>query len=230
MEAVVAETMKSFQSDFFNYDKPRIESADFKFPAIWIVGELHTHFLELGNFKDKFFEFESIRYAYIRNNNLWEYYLTETFFAKDKWFLVTESGLQPISREQAKAAMLDYIVPAVHAWESENGPLQMPSRVSIRFKNITIGKLKALITECRAHGDDSLLDCLKQRQNSCRVAADQYVEINYFEHWKKFDFCEYVNGSPSLSGGIIFHGWPETGYETNGSVQIDPHYGWSSHT
>lgn len=230
MEAVVAETMECYQSDFFKYDKPRIESEDFKFPAIWIVGNSHTHCLELGNYKDSFFEAESVRFDYLRNHNPYHYFLTENYFAKDKWFLITENGLQPITREQAKSAILDYVTPAVHTWIAENGPLPKLTKVSVKFKNITLGELKALIADCRAHGNDSLLECFKIRHCSCRIAADQYTVITYDKKWHEFSFSEYVNGTARLSGGITFHGWPETGYETNGSVQIDPHYGWSSHT
>lgn len=231
MEAVVADVMKGYQSDFFNCDKPRIESPEFKFPCIWIVGDSHTHRLELGNYKDLFFEAESVRFDYLRNHNPYHYFLTEGYFAEDKWFLIAENGLQPINREQAKAAIMDYVTPAVHAWVEENGPLPKLTKVPVKFyQDITFSKLKALIADCRAHGDDSLFDCFKKLQQCCRVATDQYVEIAYHNRWNEFNFCKYVNGQAILFGRIVFHGWPETGYETNGSVQIDPHYGWSSHT
>lgn len=39
-----------------------------------------------------------------------------------------------------------------------------------------------------------------------------------------------VDGLCGLAGGIIFHGFPESGYRENGSVQIEPAYGWQTHT
>lgn len=52
------------------------------------------------------------------------------------------------------------------------------------------------------------------------------------------DFCEHSfcfalyreDGSLWMNGGLIFHGFPESGYKTNGSVQLSGSYGWASHT
>lgn len=229
MEAVVAETMKSFQSDFYDYDKPRIESGKLKFPAIWIVGESHTYCLELGNYKDLFYECESVRYNYLYDHNPYSHY-TSSYCSNDKWFLITEAGLQPINCKQAEAAIKDYVNPAVQAWIAENGPLPKLTKVPVVLKNITIAELKALVAECRTHDDDSLMSCLTRFHQYSRVAANQYVEVTYHKQWREFQFCEYINGERRLVGGIVFHGWPETGYQTNGSVQLTQRYGWASHT
>lgn len=229
MEAVVRKTMKNFQTDFYNYDKPRIENDNFKLPAIWIVGESHTYCLELGNYKEQFYENESVRYNYLYDHNPYSHF-TNTNNIKDRWFLVTEEGLQPINRKQAEAAIKDYVNPAVQAWTAENGQLPKLTKVPVVLKNITIAELKALVAECRAHGDDSLMDCLTRFHRYIRIAANQYVEVIYYRGWKEFQFCEYVNGERRLVGGIVFHGWPETGYQTNGSIQLTQRYGWASHT
>lgn len=230
METVVHETMKSFQTDFFDHDKPRLTGLEFKFPAIWIVGESHTHLLALGNYKDVFYREESIRFAYIREHNPYQFYLNDRYFANDRWFLITEDALQPINREQAKSAIMDYVTPVVNAWVAENGPLPKNDRLKIKIINISIDELKALIADCRSHGNDSLMDCLKRFRLYSRSASDQYIEVSYYKYCQEFTFCEYTNGKVGLVGGIVFHGWPETGYKENGSVQLDPHYGWSIHT
>lgn len=230
MEAVVEETMTSFKTDFYNYDKPNIESEDFQFPAIWIVGESHTHFLELTKYKRLFFEYERYRYDYLRNPNPWSYFFTESHYADDKWFLVTEDELQSINRKQAKAAIMDYVTPAVKAWVEKNGPLPKITKVPVKFKGISLSELKALIADCYAHGDDSLFELFKRRQRAYRVANDQYTVISYDKSWGEFTFCEYINGKEGVAGHIVFHGWPETGYQTNGAVQLNPRYGWDSHT
>lgn len=230
MEAVVADVMTDYQSDFFNYDKPRIESPEFKFPCIWIVGAMHTHRLELGNYQDFFYEAESMRYDYLRDSNPYAYFTDTTNYAKDYWFLVTENGLQSINREQAKSAIKDYVTPAVKAWERDNGPLPKLTKVPVYIHDTTFGKLKKLFAECQAHGDNSLMECLRRFHSHRRVSSDQCVKVYYNERYNEFSFGEYINGQCRMNGGIIFHGWPETGYEENGSVQLDPRYGWSSHT
>lgn len=46
-----------------------------------------------------------------------------------------------------------------------------------------------------------------------------------------FSFAIYrTDGSLYMNGGIIFHGLPTTGYQQNGSVSVDPAYGWEIHT
>lgn len=230
MEAVVDEVMKGYQSDFFKYDQPRIASSDFKFPAIWIIGEYHTHRLELGNYKDLFFEAESVRYSYARNNNPYAYFIESSNYKNDRWYLLTEDGMQLINREQAQAAIMDYVTPAVEAWKAENGSLPKLEKVKVVIKNITFSKLKELIADCRSHNNDSLMDCFRLLHNLQRVASDHYVEVSYNSSWNEFIACEYINGKQGVVRGFVFHGWPETGYQTNGSVQLDPRYGWSSHS
>lgn len=64
MTNIVADLMKSFQSDFTKYDKPYIETADeSKFPMLWIVGESHTHLLRLGDYDEHFNNDEAARYT-----------------------------------------------------------------------------------------------------------------------------------------------------------------------
>lgn len=230
MKAVVADTMTSFQSDFFDYDKLQIEGQEFKFPAIWIVGKSHTHLLRIGNYKEYFFEAESVRYDYLYDRNPFSYFFASTSYAQDKWFLITESGLQLINQKQAKAAIMDYVNPAVQEWIAQNGPLPKLTKVPVKLNGITISKLKELVADCRRHGNDSLMGCLMRFHQYARVAANQCVSVTYHDHSNQFTFCHWINGNMKTLGGIVFHGWPETGYEINGSVQIEPHYGWSSHT
>ena len=132
--------------------------------------------------------------------------------------------------DEAVRAIMDYVIPAVHAWEKEHGPIPRLTKVPVKFKGITFNELKVLIADCRAHDNDSLLECFKVRHKSCRVADDQFYVITWHKAWNEFTFCEYINGNEGLAGHIVFHGWPETGYQTNGAVQLDPRYGWSSHT
>lgn len=229
MVEIVANTMTSFQSDFEDYDRKYIESVEVKFPMIWIVGTSHTYLLKLGEYKDWVFKNESVRYDYVAGNNQFDYYLTN-YVKNDRLFLITENDVNEINCQQAKSAIQDYVAPAVQAWIEQNGPLPQKTKVPIQIHNISLSKLKALITDCRKHGDDSLLSCLKRFHRYRRVATNQHIQVSYNPGYNEFTFCEVTNGSIGLVGGIIFHGWSETGYQSNGSVQLSPQYGWSIHT
>lgn len=228
MAEIVANAMTHFQSDFEKYDRLYIESDEVKFPMIWIVGTSHTHLLKLGEYKNWFFKYESVRYDYVYGNNEFDYYLTN--LTNDRIFLITENNVNEIDCQQAKAAIQDYVAPAVHAWVEQNGPLPQKAKVPVKINNISLATLKELITNCRKHGDDSLLSCLKRFHRYRRTASNQCVEVSYNPGYNEFTFCQITNGNIGLVGGIIFHGWPETGYQINNSVQLTPQYGWAIHT
>lgn len=230
MCAVVEEVMTNYKSDFYNFDKPKIECEDFKFPLIWIVGSCHTHMFPIGEYRDLFFHSEAARYDFVSEGYPCQYFLNSPSYKKDHWFLVSEAGVQPITRAQAKAAILDYINPAVQEWVATHGPLPKSTKVKVFMQDITLSKLKELFAESEKHDDHSLAECLRRFHNYRRVSSDQYVKVYYDGKYNEFAFGEYIDGKCRLSGRIIFHGWPETGYQSNNSVQIDPSYGWSSHT
>lgn len=55
------------------------------------------------------------------------------------------------------------------------------------------------------------------------------IGSDFYEHC--FSFAIYrTDGSLDMKGGIIFHGLPITGYQQNGSVSVEPSYGWEIHT
>ena len=230
MAEIVANTMTSFQSDFEQYDRPYIESGEAKFPLIWIVGSSHTFLLRLGEYKERFLGNERVRWAYINGDNTFDSYLDYYKHDNDKLFLITESAISEINISQARSAIQDYVQPAVHAWIEQNGPLPKKTKVPVKIQNISVARLKELIDECRKHNDNSLLSCLKRFHNYIRVATDQYVTVSYNHGWNEFTFWETTNGKIGLVGGIVFHGWPESGYQSNNSVQLTPQYGWAIHT
>lgn len=230
MEAIVANVMKRFQSDFYHYDLPAFKSEDFKFPAIWGVSECGTKLIELGAYKQWFFEKESERYAYIADHNPWRCFCENSCYNEHQWYLVMEDKLQPINREQMAAVIMDYVNPVVEEWIAQNGPLPTADKIPVTISNITLSKLKEMINECREHGDDSLMEELRRFRRYFRRAAKQHVQVTYLGYANEFAFSHYVNGVEELYGHIVFHGWPETGYQTNGSIQLCPKYGWSHHT
>lgn len=229
MSNIVSDIMTSFQSDFEKYDKPYIESAAAcNFPMIWIVGKSHTYLLKLGDYKKSFFGNESVRLAYVQGDDTFSCFLN--MCGGDHLFLIEKEKVSRITVDQARAAILDYVNPAVGEWESRNGKLPRKCKVKVRLGNITIEKLKQLVRDCEAHGNTSLMNILKRFHSYHQTAEDQFIQIHYNQRYNEFGFCEYVNGKPRLNGGIIFHGWPETGYKTNNSFQLIPKYGWALHT
>lgn len=229
MSEIVAEIMTNYQSDFENYDRPYIESADnSKFPMIWIVGKTHTYLLCLGEYESRFNENEIARYAYAQGGN--PFISTLNALGGDHLFLIEPEGVREITEKQAREICRDVVTPVVENWMKENGSLPTKVQVPVKFFNIKLSKIKELIRECEVHNDDSLIKIFRRFHNYRRVAKDQYIQISYNPGYNEFIFCEYTNGKQGLVGGIIFHGWPETGYMVNGSYQIEPKYGWSSHT
>lgn len=229
MRNIVADVMTSFKTDFENYDRPYIEqAATEQFPMIWIVGKSHTNLLQLGAFRNSFFGREDVRYRYAQGDDGFSGYLEP--LNNDRVFLITADDVLPVTKKQACEAIRDMVLPVVNDWEAQNGELPYNIRMTLKFEGITYSQLKELIRDCEAHGDDSLLKKLKGLRRRMKLGADHYIQITYRPSYNEFTFCEYLNGTPRINGGIIFHGWPETGYKTNGSVQLSPSYGWATHT
>lgn len=230
MREIVDATMESFKSDFENYDRRTILKAeDSDFPMFWIVSKRHTYLLGIGHYANMFNQSESVRLEYAQNHDVCGVHFN-TIKNDDKLFLITSDDIAPISVDEARQIQSNILTPVVEAWEAENGPLPKRFKVKVKFNGITISELKALILDGEAHGDTSLIDSLRRFHRHTQVALDQYVSISYDRRYNEFGFVEIINGTVRLRGGIIFHGWPETGYQTNNSVQIEPRYGWSTHT
>lgn len=85
------------------------------------------------------------------------------------------------------------------------------------------------------HPYDSFQNCIfrilqwelnSQLQNE---GNEYFIGSEFGEHC--LSFSEHrVDGRYGLCGGIIYHGFPDTGYKENGSVQLEGSYGWSTHT
>lgn len=231
MADVVEDKMGNFHSDFYDFDKPRVEECATKeFPFLWIVSELHTYMISLGSYEENFFNNFSTRNAYADGNDGISFYLDPSILhTTDRLFLITEDKIWEVDVNKAKAAIKDYTTSAYEKWAELNGEITT-KRVRIKFDCITLGKLHNLLQDCRNHNDDSLMRIFKQFKRRRAVADDHKIIINYHQCDNEFIYQEYYNGETHMIGGIVFHGWPETGYMTNGSVQLTPEYGWASHT
>lgn len=230
MRNIVADVMTSFQTDFENYDRPYIESEECQFPMIWGVARSHTILLKLGGYREWFFDNEAVRYGYIQEGDGFTVQVNHSLHKDDLWFLITEEEVKQITKENVLNAIQDYVTPTIREWEAQNGPLPKSAKIPVTLRNIRLKEFKELIHDCERHHDNSLMVVLKRFHNWRRVAADHRIELFYHPKYQKFSFREYINGKTSLHGAVVFHGWPETGYFENGSVQLSPQYGWSTHT
>ena len=83
----------------------------------------------------------------------------------------------------------------------------------------------------REHYDTTFQDCIMRLTGI--YAWNGVKEVNIYssvgEHCFYFEAIR-EDGSLSMNGGVIFHGFPEEGYMQNNSVQLTPTYGWSIHT
>jgi hypothetical protein len=98
------------------------------------------------------------------------------------------------------------------------------------MKDMTEGKLEEQLQFAASINDNSLKDCLMRM---FAVESRQKVEHHIYPDWAKrsFAFGRYrEDGTLALNGGIIYHGSPNEGYQEGGSVQIEPSYGWQTHT
>lgn len=232
MAEIVAKTMTCFQSDFEKYDKEYIVREGVNaFPFLWMVHHSHTYLIRLSEFRKNYFENEGLRYDIAQECSWIHAYLWPrcSRVSEDIYF-VNKDGVVPISLEQARNIARDTIDLAVTTWAQEHEQLPKKFKVRVVISGISLGKLKELIQDCRNHNNDSLLKCLKRFHNYRQQAKDHQVYVWYNEGYNEFSFSEMVNGRCRLNGAIIFHGWPESGYQENNSVQLSPKYGWASHT
>lgn len=229
MTNIVADIMRSYQSDFTDYDKPYIEAAnESKFPMLWIVAPTHTYLLRLGDYEEEFNNEESVRYAYAQGSDPFTAYLG--WLGGDKIFLITKDEVKETTEKAAHEVIRDMVTPVIENCKAKNGPLPHNFKMPIRFKNITLSKLKEMFRAEENREKNTLIEAIRGIRNYRKTADDHYYELSYNPGYNEFTFCEYWNGKQGLVGGIIFHGWPETGYQENYAVQLTPSYGWSRHT
>lgn len=232
MAEIVAATMTSFQSDFEKYDKEYISREGVQaFPFLWMIAPTHTYLLKLANFKETYFANETLRYDIAQKNSWFHAYLYPcSGEVKETIYYVTLDGLREVSVKQAREIVRDTITPVVVEWEQTHEKLPAVSKIAVKIENISWSHLKELIQDCRNHGNDSLMECLKRFRRYRRTAKNQQIVVRYNGYRHEFSFCEFINDVPQFCGGIVFHGWPETGYQINNSVQLTPQYGWAIHT
>ena len=232
MSEVVNKKMTSFKSDFEKYDTEYIAGEGVKaFPFLWLVSPTHTYLIKLASFREDYFGSEAWRYSTAQMNSWYHACLyPDSKNTEETIYYVTLDGLREVSVDEARAIFKEVVDKTVAEWEQENGKMPTKFKISVEIGGTSLERLKELIQDCRNHGNDSLMSCLKRFRIYSQIAKNHKIAVWYNESSNEFSFCEYVNGKARLRGGIVFHGWSETGYKTNNSIQLEPEYGWHLHT
>lgn len=231
MENIVADLMTNYQSDFFDYDVPAIQEAKADdFPMIWQVGECHTYLLKVAVYAKTFKDKEWQRYDYVNEGMPFQVHFDPRLFGRDSYFLLTEEGVFRVSVLQCKEIIRDIMLAAIEKYKASGGTLPKQGKLPIKFNNISLSELKAIIKKDIEELGNTLLKELRKFHKWRRTALDDFVQISYDSYLNKFCCYHITNGKAGLYSEIKFHGTPETGYLKAGSVQIDPRYGWASHT
>ena len=226
MSEIVENTMTSFKSDFYKYDTQHILEHD-DAPILWIVGPSNTSLINIAEYaKDYQNGKESVIYDWHRpTGSVFHIYLTPLMVTDNKArvFIISNTDVREYTAEEALGCIENYMKPITISFTDNY-------KVRVRLKNITLKRLKELIQESWEHNDNSLMNCLKRFHQYSKSSKDHTIDVWYDPNYNEFCFHERVNGRTGLVGGIIFHGWSETGYKENYSVQLCPSYGWSIHT
>lgn len=104
-------------------------------------------------------------------------------------------------------------------------------KIPIHFGEHCFCYVMEQVRYAQQHGDNSLLECLRRLRRYRKVS--DYDEIVIYRDYedRSFQWCHKSRGgNVEINGGLIFHGYPSEGYRENGSVQLEPQYGWSIHT
>ena len=100
------------------------------------------------------------------------------------------------------------------------------------MKDLTEGQLQEQLEFAKTINDSSLQRCIDNLQK----VEENYpeCETELYKDWAKrsFYFVRKVKATGQMrsNGGIIYHGSPNEGYQEGGSVQMEPSYGWQTHT
>lgn len=92
-------------------------------------------------------------------------------------------------------------------------------------------RFKEAMKLSREHYDKTFGNCMMRLLSY--LTWDNAAVVRLRRDWDDYCFQFVVmdeNGNVLLNGGVIFHGFPESGYKQNGSVQLEPSYGWQIHT
>ena len=221
-------TEKYPKADFEIYDLESLEEYDG--PFIWCVGPYGTHLLKTEDeMFIKLLETSSMaRYSWVQGSSglhwipdqpdieYWYYGGGLMFYKMDKKWCEKYLEAKRLTVESN--------------FKLKGGKFPVDMKVPVNMESCS-DYFKEQLDYANRIGDTSLQNCLDRFLNRPKRDDDHTINIRrdaYSE--RSFFFTEFYNGKIQLAGGIIYHGSPNDGYKQNGSVQMNPSYGWQIHT
>lgn len=232
MSETVCDVMRSYQIDFYSKDLNLLH--DYEGEFIWQVSPTHTH-LSLIDPNKMVKDMETNEYAlydYARNDT-WAAACLNCRCSDELIFYYDGKSdmMVQIERDKAIATYNERKDEAIAIYKQQVGVLPSDLKVRIEFASKEVrSEFIKQVKYAQEHEDGSLMDCVKHFQKYPKHTHDHKFVIYKDMCERCFQFTEYLNGRVGLHGGIIFHGYPKEGYKQNGSCQIEPSYGWSTHT
>lgn len=210
----------------FNVDRDTLKNYDGDF--IWVVKSSGTDLIKIdADFLLRQMDSEAFRYTFAQEA-LYNDIIVDC--PNGHIILFSGSGMKFISKRYAEL-LWRHRRAEVEAMYVKQTNQQLPKNFKVRVRfDCPISYVLGELRYAREHGDESLMNCFKGLRDRLKVSDDHTMVVSrdFTEH--SFLFCEEYLGRCLLGGGIIFHGFPETGYKQNGSVLLEPKYGWSIHT
>ena len=248
----MAKIIEGFKSkwrerDFQKYDIPIIIETPLEhFPILWAVRESGETIIQTHAYGEALIacQNKAARWSYLQNPG--NYYLKNGEREKYDWYILEpkrdalESGIRKITLEEARNLYKSIVEPYAKEFIEKYGPYPKRFKVKVKFHNITISRLKELLSDSRELNTgwagtvtigESLRWILKGIHRCTQLGPDHHYDLYWNEGDKAFYFSEAgFEKQYLLNGAIKYHGAPDEGYQQNGSTQIEPSYGWARHT
>lgn len=212
-----------------SFDLKALEGYDGEF--LWIVyGKFYTRLVKCSKefILNSLNNDQSSKYFFARNG--WKLNVPDC--GSPKYYLhygdseeLVESNLQQVSMFTNQ--LYDS---AVKRWKELGN--NFPTQLTIGSINFLCedSYVKEQLAYAEQHDDNSLKNIFEsfKKRPRCNDSHEITVSRDFAE--RSFIFTEFIGGKHKLSGGIIFHGYPDEGYKENYSVQLSQTFGWSIHT
>lgn len=204
---------------------------DYEGPFIWVVWRAGTYLVKTNDEEDVSSLLNNEQYRY-----LWAQgcgglsYIPEI---KDAKYIYYPGG-DIFIKEVDYGWCVNYLSTKTNTVESNfklrGGKFPKDLKIKMHFGYNMLGYVKEQLKYAAEHNDTSLIDSLHRLRKRTKLAPDHYIIVCKDMYERSFYFKERRDTVTFLEGGIIFHGYEDEGYQKNGSVQLEPNYGWSIHT
>lgn len=229
MQRYVDSIMENDKRDFEFYDKNELKDYDGDF--IWNVRGWGTslYMIDTDAVVKALTESETARYSYGRAAK--KHYLADYIYlpADGETFVYVNGVFEKSTPDFAKELYKDRMLEAISIYERDGGKMPENYELEVKFR-CSISYVKEQLRYAEKHNDKSLISSLKRMRCWQKLSDNDCVEVYQDFADRSFTFAHIRDGRCVLNGGIIFHGYPEEGYTTGGSIQLTPSYGWQIHT